>query len=343
MKLTSILLLIIALASASCSSKNKSDIVEEIKANDTQTFISDYDEDYKEDYKEEYNDNYTTLSIGKNKIDYLAVHYRHVKLNDGFEIYDRFSNVLAARFNPSTNAYKSGWNDDLNIFYINNDVLGAVIEVVDLDLSAELIYLNMGREQKDFSKEIIENQLVIKNQNPEVDGVFIKKITDAPLLYRPDSILKLAPTFVTMSDYRVGEKSKLVKRIKKSKSEIESFEILKSIDLTKEVESSFYVDMKLEELENGYSLIEFRVTNPFVDTAFLISNPFDTISSECRSAGNPFAIDSYREEVNTIVVRGVVQSFTKPKCLDEAKDKLEGFIYIFDENFNYIKVNYVVP
>ena len=332
MKSLNFLFILIALAASSCNTnKNEENktapTVDEVQALST-------------NFNESYGDTAVTLSIGKNKIVYLAVSYRHEKISNGFEIFDRNTDELAARFITNQEAKNSGWNNDQKVFSIKEDSTGAEIVVENLDLSAELIYQNIGKVQRDFSKEILGNQLIIKNKFPETDGAFIKRITDAPLLFRPDTIQRLAPTKAAMFDYKVEGKYNLVRRNIKNKSELETFDVIESADLTKVDASGFKVESKVEKLNNGYSLIEFRVSNPSVDTAFLITNPLYTVDFKCREVGNPFAVLSYREGVNTIVVKAVVQSSTRSECLDVETDKLEGFLFIYDVNLKNLKINY---
>lgn len=330
MKSLSLALIAVVLLTTSCDSdKNKGNK----KGSESKTEEVQFNDDLKESFE----DTSVTLSIGKSSLIYLAVHYTHIKNNSGFEIIDRETNELAARFVANNVAENKKWDADKKILSLDG---GASVIVDNLNLSKELIYRNLSNIQRDFSKEITNGQLIIRNKNPDIDGIFIKKITDAPVLFRPDTASGLHPSLAATYDSTVSGKRYLIKRSNKSENSEERFDLLESINLQETVEADFKVDSKVELLGNGYSLIEFKVSNSSTDKSFLISNPFNTVDFKCRKIGSPFAISSYREGINTIVTKMVLKTSSAPECLAEATESLEGFLFVFDENLNSMKINY---
>ncbi|MFG1492734.1 hypothetical protein ABMA75_04140 [Halobacteriovorax sp. ZH4_bin.1] len=222
------------------------------------------------------------------------------------------------------------------IFRKKGDKNELVLEVFDVK-QAENILRHSFYDSTPNSKSLNNGKIILKRRaDSENLKNYVSHITDAPIQYltaRRIGNLNQNGTY----EFWFDDELKMVKEAQAESISIKEFEVIESINIDEALAENFKIDFRIEELDEDYNKISFKITNEIDKGAFVTSNPITGLSFKCVAMNYKTGMSSKR------IDNGVEHTMAFKKGLDReclTNNHDDKSIYIFDKDLNYIKVKY---
>ncbi|MFG1486216.1 hypothetical protein ABMA77_09100 [Halobacteriovorax sp. RZ-1] len=211
-----------------------------------------------------------------------------------------------------------------------------ILEVFDV-IEAENILRHSFYDSTPNSK-LLENGKILLKRRDDSENLknYVAHITDAPIQYlaaRRVGNLDQNGTY----EFWFDNELKMVKEISGDIVSYKEFEIIESINIDNALSENFKIDFNIEELDEDYNKLSFKVINEIDKGAFVTSNPITGLSHKCVGMNYKTGMISKRIE-NGVLYTMAFKKGLYPECLTSKHE--DKSIYIFDKDLNYIKVKY---